>query len=104
MPTSASPPTRKEFDYAILDVQTSQFWQFAIQAITRIVLAKYLPQDKSLGQLDEFLESAILFNPRLEDFVFSCFLPDPEILSIINRLDHRGLLVEPGSRQLPNNP
>jgi len=70
-------------------------WQPAIQAVTRIVSAQYLPQGKSLAQLDEFLESAILFHSRLEDLVVSCFLPEPEILSIINRLDRRGLLAEP---------
>lgn len=74
-------------------------WQPVIQAVTRIVSAQYLPQGKSLAQVDEFLESAILFHSRLQDLVVSCFLPEPEILSIINRLDRRGLLAEPDSER-----
>jgi len=74
-------------------------WLPAIQATTRFISTEYLPQGRNLDQLDEFLESSVLFNSNLGDLVVSCFLPSPEILSVINRLDRRGLFAEPDSKR-----
>lgn len=75
-------------------------WQSSILAKTRIVTTEYLPEDKKIEQLDEVLESALLFYSRLGDLVVSCFLPSPEILSIINRHSRRGLFAEPDSKRV----
>lgn len=74
-------------------------WHSRIRAEVRLMMADYLPQFHNPDQLDEALESAILLYSRLNTLVVSCFLPSPEILSIINRLDRRGLFAEPDSRR-----
>ncbi len=75
-------------------------WQTRIRAKARIIVDEYLPQDKNLDQLDEFLESSVLFNSRLKDTVVTCFLPVPDIVSVISRLDRQGLFAEPDSRRV----
>ncbi len=74
-------------------------WQPAVQASTRIIIEQFLPQGKSLDQLDESLESIILFFSQLEDLVVGCFLPSLDIVSILNRLSRRGLWAEPDLRR-----
>ena len=74
-------------------------WYSVIRATVHIVSSKYLPQGKTLDQLDEFLEASILFNTRLGELVVSCFLPSPEILLIVNRLERHGLFAEPDERR-----
>lgn len=75
-------------------------WLPLIQANTSIISSEYLPQGRNLDQLDENLESSVLFHSNLGDLVVSCFLPSPEILSIVNRLDRRGLFAEPDARRV----
>jgi len=74
-------------------------WQPAVQARTRYVVEQFLPQGKSLDQLDDVLEAIILFHSNLEDLVVCCFVPSLGILSVLNRLDRRGLLAEPDARR-----
>ncbi|MBV8887015.1 MAG: DUF3102 domain-containing protein [Chroococcidiopsidaceae cyanobacterium CP_BM_RX_35] len=74
-------------------------WQPAIQARTRIIADEYLPQGKDIRLFEDTLETNLLLYSNLEDLVVSCFLPSLEILSIINRLDRRGLLAEPDARR-----
>ncbi len=74
-------------------------WLPTIGANTRIIVNELLPQGRNLDQLDETLESAVLFHSNLGDLVVSCFLPEPGILSIINRLGRRGMFAEPDSRR-----
>jgi len=74
-------------------------WQPAVRARTRVIVERFLPQGKSLEQLDEVLEAAVLFYSNLEDLVVCCFLPSPDLVSILNRLDRRGLLAEPDARR-----
>jgi len=74
-------------------------WLTTIRANTRIIVSEFLPQGRNLGQLDETLESDVLFHSNLGDLVVSCFLPSPEIISIINRLGRRGMFAEPDSRR-----
>lgn len=74
-------------------------WLPAILAKTYIISTEYLPQGKNLDQLDENLESNVLFHSQLGEIVVSCFLPSPEILSVISRLDRRGLFAEPDSKR-----
>ena len=50
-------------------------------------------------RLDEAIESAILLYSHLSDVVVSCFLPSPDILSIINRLDRWGVVAEPDPKR-----
>lgn len=74
-------------------------WHSRIRSEVRLMMADYLPQFHNPEQLDEALESAILLYSRLNTLVVSCFLPKPEILSIINRLERRGLFAEPDSKR-----
>jgi len=74
-------------------------WQPAVQASTRVIVERFLPQGKSLEQLDDILESNVLFYSNLEDLVVCCFVPSLGILSVLNRLDRRGLLAEPDARR-----
>lgn len=74
-------------------------WQSRISAKVCIAIADYLPQCKNLDLLDEIVETNLLHHSHVGDWVVSCFLPSPEIISIINRLDRRGLLAEPDARR-----
>lgn len=77
-------------------------WLPAIGATARLIIEN-LPQGKDqakdLRLFEDTLESILLLYSHLDDLVVSCFLPLPEILSIINRLDRRGLFAEPDSRR-----
>lgn len=74
-------------------------WQPGIRGKARIIVDEYLLQSKNLDQLDEFLESNVLFNSNLKDTVVSCFLPSPDIITVISRLDRRGILADPDLRR-----
>ena len=74
-------------------------WQLAIGAWTRFITMEYLPQGKDLKLFEDTLESILLLYSDVGDIVVSCFLPSPEILSIINRLTRRGLFAEPDARR-----
>lgn len=74
-------------------------WQPNIPYKTLFATSEYLPKDKNLTQLDAVLESNILFYTNLWNTIVVCFLPSPEILSTINRLDRRSIIVEPDSRR-----
>lgn len=75
-------------------------WLPTILAKTYIISTEYLPQGKKIEQLNENLESNVLFHSKLGEMVVSCFLPSPEILSIINRHSRRGLFAEPDSKRV----
>ena len=75
-------------------------WQSGIQAETSIIAIRYLPQGKDVRLFEDTLESNLLLYSNVGDVVVSCFLPSLEIVSIINRLDRCGLLVEPDSRRV----
>jgi hypothetical protein len=70
-------------------------WQPVIRAKTRIIADEYLPQGKDLRLFEDGLETLLLLYSNLSEIVVSCFLPSPEILSIINRLGSRGILADP---------
>jgi hypothetical protein len=93
---------RQEVDLVqlLLAFPSSVDWQPAIRARARVIVDQFLPQGKKLDELDENLESNILFHSKLGDVVVSCFLPSPEIISIINRQSRRGLFAEPDSRRV----
>jgi hypothetical protein len=75
-------------------------WQPGIRAKARIIVDDYLPQGKKLDQLHENLESNVLFHSNLGEMVVSCFLPSPEILSLLNRHSRRALVAEPNSKRV----
>ena len=74
-------------------------WQSSILSEVRMMMAEYLPQCQNADLLDEILESHLLHHSKVGDLVVSCFLPSPDILSIINRLDRRGLFAEPNYKR-----
>ena len=74
-------------------------WQTPIQAETRIIATRHSPQGKDLRLFEDMLETNLLLYSNLQDLVVCCFVPLPEILSIINRLERRGLLAEPDPRR-----
>lgn len=73
-------------------------WMPAIRA-RALLIFEDLPQGKDLRLFEDTLESIVLLYSRLNNLVVNCFLPLPEILSIINRLDRRGLFAEPDERR-----
>jgi hypothetical protein len=73
----------------------SATWQPNIPYKTLFATSEYLPKHKNITQLDAVLESNILFYTDLWNTIVVCFLPSPEILSTINRLDRRSIIVEP---------
>ncbi len=75
-------------------------WQTAIQATTRIISTEDLPQRKNLRLFEDALETNLLLCSDVGELVVSCFLPSPEILSVINRQDRRGLFAEPDTRRV----
>jgi hypothetical protein len=79
----------------LLAFPPNQIWQPTMPAAVRLIVADYLPVLHDPNQLDEAVESAILFYSSLRDIVVSCFLPTSEILSILNRLDRWGVVAEP---------
>ncbi len=74
-------------------------WQPAIQATTRIISTDALSQRKDFRLFEDALEAILLLCSDIGGAVVSCFLPSPEILSVTNRLDRRGLFAEPDSKR-----
>ena len=74
-------------------------WQPAIRASARLII-EYLPEGKDSRLFEDALEANLLLCSDVGSMVVSCFLPSPEILSIINRLDRRGLFADPDSRRV----
>jgi hypothetical protein len=73
-------------------------WLPAIKAKTQIVVEDYLPHGRNIDQFDENLESNLLFHSNLNDAAVVCFLPIPEIISVVNRLDRRGFFADPNEK------
>lgn len=73
-------------------------WLPAIKAKTQIVVEDYLPHGRNIDQFDENLESNLLFHSNLNDAAVVCFLPIPEIISVVNRLDRQGFLADPNEK------
>lgn len=75
-------------------------WQPGVRARSTISLnTQYLSQGNNLTMFEDMVELMLLLYSSVMDMVVSCFLPSPEILSIINRLDRRGIFAEPDSRR-----
>jgi len=75
-------------------------WHSGIQAETSIIATRYLPHGKDVRLFEDTLESIILLYSKLGEKVIICFLPFPEIISIVNRLERRGIFVEPDAQQV----
>jgi hypothetical protein len=75
-------------------------WQPVIEAETRIIANKYLPQGKDVRLFEDMVEASILLYSNVRDIVVSCFMPSIEILSIINRQDRRALIAEPDAKRV----
>ena len=54
-----------------------------------------MPQCKNLDILDEILESTLLFHSKLGDLIVGCFVPSSGFLSVVNRLERRGIFADP---------
>jgi hypothetical protein len=75
-------------------------WQPLIEAETRIITNKYLPQGKDVRLFEDTLESNVLLYSNVRDIVVSCFMPSIEILSILNRQDRCALIAEPDLKRV----
>ena len=75
-------------------------WLPVIQAWTRLIIFEYLPEGKDSRLFQDAIEANLLLCSDVGDMVASCFIPSPEILSIVNRLDRRGLFAEPDSSRV----
>lgn len=85
--------------HLLLAFPPNRTWQPNISAEVRIILTEYLPQLHNPDQLDETVESFILLCSRVREVVVSCFLPSPEILSVIHRLDRWAVVAEPNAKR-----
>ena len=74
-------------------------WQPGMQANTRFI-QETLAKEKDVRLFEDTLESILLLCSNLGEVVVSCYLPSPEIISIINRQSRRGLFAEPDSRRV----
>jgi hypothetical protein len=75
-------------------------WQPVVEAETRIITNKYLPQGKDVRLFEDMVETSILLYSNVRDIVISCFIPSVEILSIINRQDRCALIAEPDTKRV----
>lgn len=75
-------------------------WHTSIRAKTRIITDEYLPQGKDVRLFEDMLETSILLYSKVGELVVSCFVPSPELLSIINRQDRYGLFAEPDAKRV----
>lgn len=84
----------------LLGFPASKDWQSIIPADNRIIVTKNLPQSKDLRLFEDTLESIILLYTELGETITVCFLPYPEILSTINRLDRLAIFAEPDPKRV----
>ncbi|MBE9226967.1 DUF3102 domain-containing protein [Phormidium sp. LEGE 05292] len=84
----------------LLGFPASKDWQSAIPAENRIIVTKNLPQSKDVRLFEDTLESIILLYTELGETITVCFLPYPEILSTINRLDRLAIFAEPDPKRV----
>ncbi|MFB2876277.1 DUF3102 domain-containing protein [Floridanema aerugineum] len=84
----------------LLGFPAGKDWQSTIQAENRIIVTKNLPQSKDIRLFEDTLESIILLYTELGETVIVCYLPYPEILSTINRLDRLAIFAEPDPKRV----
>ncbi|XWK91102.1 MAG: DUF3102 domain-containing protein [Phormidium sp.] len=84
----------------LLGFPASKDWQSTIAAENRIIVTKNLPQSKDIRLFEDTLESIILLYTELGETVIVCYLPYPEILSTINRLDRLAIFAEPDPKRV----
>ncbi|MBV9388611.1 MAG: DUF3102 domain-containing protein [Chroococcidiopsidaceae cyanobacterium CP_BM_ER_R8_30] len=83
----------------LLAFPSARIWHSRIEANASVVLTDYLLVFQKPELLDEVLEPLILRISRMGDVVVTCFLPSPDILSVISRLERRGVVAEPDYRR-----
>lgn len=84
----------------LLGFPAGKDWQSTITAENRIIVTKNLPQSKDIRLFEDTLESIILLYTELGETVIVCYLPYPEILSTINRLDRLAIFAEPDPKRV----
>ncbi|MFB2939178.1 DUF3102 domain-containing protein [Aerosakkonemataceae cyanobacterium BLCC-F154] len=84
----------------LLGFPSDQDWYSIIPAENRIIVTKNLPQSKDIRLFEDTLESILLLYTELGETVIVCFLPYPEILSTINRLDRLAIFAEPDPKRV----
>ncbi|MGA9379934.1 MAG: DUF3102 domain-containing protein [Phormidium sp.] len=84
----------------LLGFPSGKDWHSTIPAENRIIVTKNLPQSKDIRLFEDTLESIILLYSELGETVIVCFLPYPEILSTINRLDRVAIFAEPDPKRV----
>ena len=83
----------------LLAFPPARIWHSRIAAEASIVLTDYLPVWQQPELLDKVLEPLLLRASRVSEVVVTCFLPYPEILSVISRLERQGVVAEPDYRR-----
>lgn len=84
----------------LLGFPSGKDWYSNIPAENRIIVTKNLPQSKDIRLFEDTLESIILLYTELGETVIVCYLPYPEILSTINRLDRLAIFAEPDPKRV----
>jgi hypothetical protein len=68
--------------------------------VSRRFILETLPNEKNIRLFGDTLEADLLFCSNVGDVVVSCFLPSPEILSVISRHLRRGRFAEPDPKRV----
>lgn len=84
----------------LLGFPNGKDWHSIIPAENRIIVTKNLAQSKDVRLFEDTLESIILLYSELGETIIVCYLPYPEILSTINRLDRLALFAEPDPKRV----
>lgn len=76
-------------------------WQSGSRARTIISLTtpQYSAQGNDSRMFEDMVELMLLLYSNVGDTVVNCILPTPDILSIINRLDRKGVIAEPDPKR-----
>lgn len=83
----------------LLAFPPARIWHSRIEADAGIVLIDHLLVFQTPELLDEVLEPLILRTSRVGEVVVTCFLPSPDILSVISRQERQGVVAEPDYRR-----
>jgi len=88
-------PNSKEVSLVLAFPPTPN-WQSRVEARATVTLATQYPcQGYDVKMFEDMIELMLLLYSKLGDLVVSSFLPFPQILSVVNRHDRRGLFADP---------
>ena len=80
----------------LLAFPSTSGWQSRVKARASVTLSTQYPcQGNDVRMFEDMIELMLFLYSKVGDLVVSSFLPFPEILSVINRHERRGLFADP---------